>query len=431
MINLRNYVKNEKRSFRLKFTYLKIIINFLINFLIILNYQNTFFEPMTNDYNHIMNTKSILLSIFAFALLISNFSVFAQTTTPGASNTIKCSRQFPFNVNQLLTSEESLYLKPYLNRLDIYQNNCNSQAFTKLMLFTYMPTDDYAITNTSNRMSSLLKGMYKIGLKPIVIIEPGNINFTDFSNGLQNVNLVKMFNKMKSQGVTEQMMGLWVPFPEPNIPVWNNAGTTPATLVKCFNVFMGNLRQVFPSVKGSVLINSKSYAPEDKNWTAGSYSSLAGYGTGLNPEYLDSIGIQGFPWIGPRNVDWGYDKLADKFLPTALTVEFAKAAKTSNVWFNTGTFSSKYTLDPAKKITIPSSERKDTLNSILSQAKNVKDNLGYQSTIMINLFAEDKSTFAEATNWTFSTSQDMLILKNFIISANSRGYKLGYFDFKN
>jgi hypothetical protein len=333
-----------------------------------------------------------------------------------------------------LTPEEKFVIQPYLNRLNVYQSACDSQAFTNMMIFTNMPTGVSEIQEESLRITHLLKAMAKIGIKPIVVAEPssytlGKLSFVDFSNGAYNSSLISFFAQLKSQGVTDSMMGIWVPFPEPNIPVWNSQGSTPATVAKNFNVYMEALRTSFPTTKGSLLLNSKSYEPQDTNWERGVYSPLTGYAQGLNTQYLDSIGIQGFPWIGPKNTNDGYVKTADVFLQPQLTVDLAKALNTNKVWYNTGSMSAKYTYDKKSTVIIPNSDRIATLNSILVTSVKVRNQLGSNSKVMLHLFAEDKSKVEEATNWSFSTAADLNTLKSFLTQANRNGFELGFFDY--
>ncbi len=344
------------------------------------------------------------------------------------SPSLTCTTTKGFNTNMILTTTEQQYIQPYLTKLKLYQDNCGSQAFSSMMIFTSMPTDPAAIAQESVRISNILTAMSKIGIKPIIIAEPGKLSFIEFNQRSFDKYLSEFFISLKANGVTDQMMGLWVPFPEPNIPVWNSIGSNPTMIAQNFNIYMEALRETFPTVKGSILLNSKSFAPEDVNWESGQYSSLAEYGSSLNPAYLDSVGIQGFPWIGPKGTEWGYDKSAETFLQPELTIELAQAAGVKKVWFNTGSFSSKYTLDPAKTVIIPNIERATTLNSILITSVQVRSALGKDSKVMLHIFAEDKSQVAEATNWSFSNTQELNMLKNFIIQANKFGFETGFFD---
>jgi hypothetical protein len=382
-----------------------------------------------------MNKTPLMTVLAMIALMSISMTSCAQKNTIVRKQALTCSQTSPLNLNMTtLTPEEKFVIQPYLNRLNVYQSACDSQAFTNMMIFTNMPTGVSEIQEESLRITHLLKAMAKIGIKPIVVAEPssytlGKLSFVDFSNGAYNSSLISFFAQLKSQGVTDSMMGIWVPFPEPNIPVWNSQGSTPATVAKNFNVYMEALRTSFPTTKGSLLLNSKSYEPQDTNWERGVYSPLTGYAQGLNTQYLDSIGIQGFPWIGPKNTNDGYVKTADVFLQPQLTVDLAKALNTNKVWYNTGSMSAKYTYDKKSTVIIPNSDRIATLNSILVTSVKVRNQLGSNSKVMLHLFAEDKSKVEEATNWSFSTAADLNTLKSFLTQANRNGFELGFFDY--
>jgi hypothetical protein len=387
-----------------------------------------------------ISRKNILITFFMNKLLLSLLLIalsMATTTTSLAeyrkpvrpTYSQSCSQSPALNTNITLSPEEKLAIQPYLNRLNVYQGNCNSKAFGSIMFFTSMPTDPSLIIQESNRTVNFLKGMSKIGLKPIVVAEPTNLNFVQFSNGAYDQFISDYFTNLKAQGVTDSIMGTWVPFPEANLPAWDNLGSTPTMIAQNFNRYMSILQSKFSTVKGSLLLNSRTYAPEDKNYTNGQYKSFAEYGANLDSRYLDSVGIQGFPWYSPKNQQWGNTKTADIFLQPGLATEFAKAAKVNKVWFNTGSASSVYTNDKLKTVVIPSQDRAAVLNSILTAAKQVKANLGLGSNVMLNIFAQDKSQTPEAINWSYTQLSDLAIFKTFLINANLARIDLGYFDF--
>lgn len=379
--------------------------------------------------------KSLIIALFFTIIAFTIFtpSSLAQYKKPVRPNTIaQCTTASALNTNPNFTPEERIAITPYLNRLNSYQSNCYSKAFGSMMIFTSMPQAQDAIIEESTRVSNLLKAMSKIGIKPIVVAEPISqgtlLNFIQFSNGAYDTSIQSFFTNLKSMYVTDSMMGMWVPFPEPNIPTWDSIGSSPTMIANNFNKYMQNLRLSFPTVKGSLLLNSRTYAPEDKNYTNGVYTSFAEYGSNLNAQYLDSVGIQGFPWYSPKNQQWGNTKTADVFLQPSLTIEFARSAKTKRVWFNTGSASSVYTNDSLKTVTIPSQDRASVLNSILSAANQVKLTLGYNSNVMLNIFAQDKSTTPEAINWSYTTLSDLAVFKTFITNAYLSRLDLGYFD---
>ncbi|MGL4758779.1 MAG: hypothetical protein ACRCXZ_05560 [Patescibacteria group bacterium] len=374
---------------------------------------------------------SLTLSLFG---LITPANAARQKNPPPLVPTVQvCNNQAKLPLSSTtLTVDEKAAIQPYLNRLAIYQNTCASMAFKKVMVFSSIPANPTVAQQESIRMANILIAFNKVGLTPIVVAEPNGVNFAQFAQGAYNESLSMYFEGLKSKGVTEAMMGRWIPFPEPNIPVWDNKGTLPAVFVNCFNLFMEKLRSSYPSVKGSILLNTMTFAPEDVNWMNGSYSSLVPYGAGINLQYLDHVGVQGFPWVSTAGIYApGYIKNASTFLPPRLAIDLAKAVGTKRVLINTGSFSKKYTLDPTRVVTIPYKDRVETMNSILASAEQIRSGLGSGSIIAMNIFAQDKSQVSEATNFSFQTNEELLLLKSFLNTSYLRGYDMSYFDITN
>jgi hypothetical protein len=365
---------------------------------------------------------------YILMLLIIAFNSISTISFAQIKKTSKCTSTIGYNTNVTLTAEETLISKPYLDKLNSFQNNCNSKAYGSIMFFSSIPTEPSANIAEANRLSYFLTAMSKIGIRPIIVSEPVNFNFLRFNAGEYDNVVNSFFVNLKSTGVTDSMMGMWVPFPEPNIPAWDSVGSTPTIIATNFNRYMSILQSQFPTIKGSLLLNSRTYAPEDKNYTNGQYTSFTEYGVSLNSQYLDSVGIQGFPWYSPRNKQWGNTIDANVFLQPKLAIEYAKAARTNKIWFNTGSASSVYTNDSLKTVTISSSNRANILNSILTVANQAKLGLGLNSRVMINLFSQDKSSTPEAINWSYTSLADLDVLKNFITRAIRQNIDLSFFD---
>src|SRR6185503_6438711 len=128
------------------------------------------------------------------------------------------------------------------------------------------------------------------------------------------------------------------------------------------------------------------------SWDNGTYVSLAPYVSGIPKRTLDSFGLQGFPWAPPANEGGPASYDSAVYLNASLASQAAHILTTSNVWFNTGTFGSKYTNSASQIIHMPAYQRQQLLNGVLSQAASLK---GQGFTIEVNLFSEDKSNTAE------------------------------------
>ena len=189
-------------------------------------------------------------------------------------------------------------------------------------------------------------------------------------------------------------------------------------------------RASFPQVQTSVLLNSATYELTDFNWENGDYNSLIPYVKDIKPTLINYAGIQGFPWIARQGGSATIFNAAE-FLNPSLLQEMADRLGTKKVWFNTGTFSTKYTLDPKLMRTITPSQRKEILMTITGQALALKEK-GYD--VAVNLFAEDKSESSEETNWSYwkgddpFASQDTAVLTSFIKGLNTNEIHFWLFD---
>lgn len=348
-------------------------------------------------------TTVLTVSIVARALTLNlGLSGFLVRQTKAVSLSSKCSDQTP-----LTGLAESL--DPHLKKLAEYQEVCGSFATDKLMLFSAMPaTADEAIT-MAKQMAGTLKEFSGRGVQPLVIVEPsssqGQISFTQLKAGVYDTFLTSYFQTLRAEGVTDNQMGTWVPLPEANLPYWQREDTTPADFGLIVSKYLTTMKTVFPKAQGSVLLNSATYESTDFNWAEGDYQSLLPYVNSIQPGLVDSFGLQGFPWAtvadqtGPGIFD------AAEFLNATLAKEAAARLGVKTIWLNSGSFGRKYTLDQSKTVTISAGKRKDILAGILTEADKLK-NQGFS--VSINLFAEDKSNDAEATDWSYWSSKDNL-----------------------
>ena len=317
-----------------------------------------------------------------------------------------------------------------LKKLSDYQEICQSSVTTKLMLFEQMPKDSNDAQTMAAAMASRLIEHSQNGIAPIVIVEPvstwGLIDYTEFGGGFYDSWIGEYFDAIKAAGVTDTQMGVWVPFPEANLPYWNNQNATPEDFAAVVNRYLSIMKNRFPTAKGSVLLNSATYSASDFDWQNGEYVSLLPYVSKLDKKYVDSFGLQGFPWmpnakqVGPGVFD------AREYLNTRLAIEAANSLGTKEIWFNTGSFRAKYTLDPALEVSVSPAKRKDILNGITDEVLRAK-NLGY--TVSINLFSEDKSKANEGTDWSYlGTPEDERVFVGFVSRLNSLGIGLSLFD---
>lgn len=322
-----------------------------------------------------------------------------------------------------------------LKKLVQYQQICNSAVTSTMMLFTDMPKDNQDALTKVDKMSKTLKEFANYQVKPLVIAEPvttaGDISFTEFKNGLYDDWLKTYFQALKAKGISDKDMGVWVPFPEANLPYWNRSNATPQDFGIIVSKYVTIAKQFFPGMEASILLNSATYSADDFDWSKGEYSSLVPYVKAVQPGLINSFGLQGFPWMPPANKAGNGIFDASEFLNYKLAKEAADTLKVKKIWLNTGTFGIKYAGDPARQTQVDASKRTDVLNGILVQAQELRD-MGFQ--VAINLFAEDKSDTDELTDWSYfhddsvSTSPASPVFTNFASRMKQNNIELWLFD---
>src|SRR5262249_6347884 len=148
-----------------------------------------------------------------------------------------------------------------------------------------------------------LKDFAAHGVRPLVIAEPtdydggNNIDFGLVAKGTYTAYLDDYFSAIKAAGITDQQMGIWTPFPEANLPYWNN--NQASYFAPDVNLYVAQLRKYFPHAATSIMLNSATYSTTDFNWQSGEYDSLLPYIKGITPGSITYAGLEGFPWVPP------------------------------------------------------------------------------------------------------------------------------------
>ncbi len=295
---------------------------------------------------------------------------------------------------------------PALRKLGELEAKCASSATNTLMYFTIMPKDSLTAKKLAEDTATVIKEYNQDDLKPLIVVEPtsdwGLVDFKEFETGFWDPWINAYFKDLKNLGIKDDMVEAWVPFPEANLPYWNHQNTAPSDFAMVVNRYLGIMKKYFPNAHGSILLNSATYATDDYNWADGEYLSLKPYVVGIKKEYVDSFGLQGLPWMPAANAKGNPIFEPAEFLNHKLAQKAADAIGVKKIWFNTGTFAAKYTSEPEKKDLIPASIRKEMLDKILNEA-DILEKAGYQ--VSVNLFSQDKSNEAEATDWAYWGSE--------------------------
>jgi hypothetical protein len=330
-----------------------------------------------------------------------------------ASN--NCSKNAPLNLGSPTDG--------YLKRLKSYQNVCGSFVTNTIMAFTTFPQNTESAHKLADQVSTRLKAFKDAGVTPLMVAEPyldnGLMPYKAYLAGNYDKALNTFFNDLKTSGITDTMMGTWVPFPESNTPAWDNKDTEPRDFALAVNRYLNAMKDVFPQAKGSIMLDATTYDPNDIEYNNGNYLSLVPYIQDLDKKLVTSIGIQGFPWVSNAKVPRREIFHASEFLQPDIAMGAAQELRTRDIWFNTGTFATKYTNDKSKTVYVTASDRKAILADILDVANKVRTFQQNEYRVAVNLFAEDKSDTNEATDWSyFQDSESTNLFKDFVRQAD-------------
>jgi hypothetical protein len=284
-----------------------------------------------------------------------------------------------------------------LKKLAEYQEFCNSFVTDRMMYFTTIPSLSQARESAHDMALALLEFSH-YGISPLVIAEPDNVPFAQFRDGEYDAAIDAYFSALKRQGITDSQMGMWIPFPEANMPEWDRSGTIPLDFSIMINRYVSILKGYFPDAKAGILLHAKTFL-KDYSQDDGSYISLVPYIKGITPGLIDFFGMQGFPWV-PQSTNHNADPEIDAsiFLPHKLAIEAANTLHIKDIWFNTGTFSKTYIHTPNGVVNISPAKRSSILSTISKELVTVQE-AGYN--VSINIFAGDKSDTDEGTNWSY------------------------------
>lgn len=364
------------------------------------------------------------LSVNQSPLDDSNTIVAAQDKAK-ESQVGNCSKKEPMAISTLSD--------PHLKKLEDYQAACGSFVTNKLMFFTGFSANVDEADSNANAVATKLKEFSANGVTPIVIAEPyiGSeaMSYKAYLAGAYDSGMDHFFKKLKENGVTDNMMGTWVPFPESNTPSWNNKDTEPRDFALCVNKYLRKMKEYFPGAEGSILLNATTYEPDDLGWENGNYFSFSEYIGLLDHDLVSSFGIQGFPWVSNAQQAKRTIFKASEFLQPDLAIGAAQSLRNRDIWINTGTFASKYTQDPLKRVEVSINERKALLNGILEMAQYIRNYQQNEYRVSINLFSEDKSDANEQTDWSYFQDVDSTtVLKEFLVRAEELGIPISLYD---
>jgi hypothetical protein len=316
---------------------------------------------------------------------------------------------------------------PQLRKLAEYERAAGGAVTDRMMIFTDIPASSVAADSSGAEMASTLKEFKRFDIKALVVMEPvingQAVNFKNYRNGSYDSLLNAYFASIKSHGVKDGDFGMWVYFPEANLPEWGpvDVANYAANVTRSVKL----QKKFFPNSQSTILLDAMSYPAGSTSWGDGAYTNLAPFIKDIPKGLLDSFGIQGFPWVPPAN-QHGNSSLEPK---TFLNSSIAKSAATElglkEIWLNTGTFARAYAGNKLQTVTMSSSQRQKILQGIEADAVKLLDS-GYD--VAINLFSEDKSGVDEGIDWSYQSASAKDVLAGFIKQTKLDGIGFWLFD---
>lgn len=323
---------------------------------------------------------------------------------------------------------------PQLQKLAQYEQLCNSGVVEKLSFFIPTPTTPTEAREYARDTSAQLYEFANYKISPVVFFEPttasGLVDMQKYGAGHYDAVLDLYFAAIKAAGVTDAMMGIWVPLPEGNLPVWSSVN--PDDFAACVIRAITYQKKYFPNSSASVMLDTDTY-PVSGSWTDGRAASLLPYIKNIPDGMIDSIGLQGMPWSAPANADKMTNGAPGQYLRTDLVAEAARTLGTKNIWLNTGSFSVKYANQPDRQITVSPDRRQAQLNGVLAGVKSLQSQ---NFAVAVHLFAEDKSNVPEATDWSYwsdekaASSPSTVVFATFVRDLQAANVPLWLYDSK-
>jgi hypothetical protein len=320
---------------------------------------------------------------------------------------------------------------PQLKKLAQYEAVCGSAIVSQMSFFVPTPTSSSEARADAADVAAQLHEFAKYGVTPLVFFEPstesGPVSLANYRAGKYDAALDTYFDAIKQAGVTDAMMGTWVPIPEGNLPEWTSLD--PAVFAGCVTKAVTFQKKHFPGSKASVMLDTLTYT-QLGDWDSGHTVSLLPYVRGIPAGLIDSFGLQGFPWSPPS-----YDKSPangrpQDYLRVDLAAEAAHELGTKNIWLNSGTFGTAYAGQNGQ-VTVTPTQRLSLLNDVVTQIKTLQ---GQGFTVAMHLFSENKSHTPEAIDWSYwpdgnyAASPSTYAFRAFVHNLQVVGAPLWLFD---
>lgn len=323
-------------------------------------------------------------------------------------------------------------VSPELRKLAQYEQLCGGALADRSAFFVPTPTTVTEAQQYAGEVAITLKEYAKFDITPLVYMEPDtadgvNLDLGKYQAGAYNAALDAYFATLKSNGITNSMMGTWVLIPEGNIPGWGSVN--PVTFAADVTITAHSQKKYFPESKSTILLDSESY-PSASSWSNGTYSSLVPYVQSIPKGLINSFGLEGFPWAPPANQQGPLQYDPKVYLRIDLAAQAARALDVKSIWLNTGTFHQMYAGNAAETVTMTPGQRQTILSGVIAQAVALKQQ-GF--TVAVHLFAQNKANTSEGTDWSYwqtnpGDTADTDVLMTFVRDLHAANVSLWLFD---
>jgi hypothetical protein len=326
-----------------------------------------------------------------------------------------------------LAAASSLQLK----KLAQYESVCGSRAVSRMSLFVPTPATAKEALAYAADVAKQLREFAQYGVPPVVFFEPtsasGNINLAAYRAGTYDTALDTYFKAIKQAGITDVMMGAWVPLPEGNLPEWSSL--QPDIFAGCVTKAATYQKKYFPGSHVSIMLDTLTYT-QPGNYDNGRAISLLPYVKGIPRGLVDSFGLQGFPWSPPLTQKVPSNGRPKDYLRIDLAVEAARALQVKYIWLNTGTFGVAYA-GQKDQVAVSPQQRLALLDDVIAEVKTLQ---AQHFTVSVHLFGQDKSSSAEGIDWSYWHGRDYAksastnVFKTFAHKLQAVGAALWLFD---
>lgn len=246
------------------------------------------------------------------------------------------------------------------------------------------------------------------------------VSWREILNGKYDKFIKSMFEQIKDKVGYQDGLGLIVPYPEANEPIWNNADLTPAEISTLTNNFADIMHPILGNLRIGTLWNTKTYPTHD--WANGNYEDLTAFSSILDKSHNVIQGFQGFVWID-RDTDVLLSDPNILFNPNII-LKSLNYSQLHEAWINTG-IPKRVKLTSGEVVELSFVQRLDVFKLMVENFKILTNN---HIDLTVNIFVEDKldgpNDNSEGIDWSWDPRE----LKTILNLLNQTGVRISLFQ---